>query len=89
MKRLSLVCGAASLAALSLSTTANAEPAIVYVPTEAIDLVPTEMCPVPQSGQSNTGLGCGGVAEAGTVDPYEATSMPSSPAFRPRSTPTT
>lgn len=71
MKRVFLVCGAASLAALSLSTTANAEPAIIYVPTEAIDLVPTEFCPVPQSGQSNAGLGCGGVADAATIEPYE------------------
>jgi len=71
MKRLFLLTGVASLAALSLSTQASAEPGIIVLPSEDVELVPTANCPVMQGGQTNAGLGCGGVSEPGTVTAYD------------------
>ena len=70
MKRLVLLSSAATLAAIAAPNSAGADPGILYIPTEAIDLVPTAECPIAQGGQPHSGLGCGGVAEAGTVEPY-------------------
>lgn len=36
----------------------DAAPAVVYIPTEGIDLTPVEMCPIAQGGRDNSGLGC-------------------------------
>src|SRR6185503_4749775 len=35
-----------------------AAPAILYIPMEAITLVPLAACPIPQGGNDNPGLGC-------------------------------
>ncbi len=48
----------------------DAAPAVLFVPTEPVDLVPATMCPVSTGGQSNSGLGCiAGLEEAGPSTP--------------------
>jgi MYXO-CTERM domain-containing protein len=48
----------------------NAAHGVLYIPTEAIDLVPVDMCPIPQQGNDNPGLGCTDlVAEPTTLEP--------------------
>ena len=71
MKRFAFLTSAAALAIVVAPSSASAgDPGILYVPNEGIDLVPTEACPIPVGGQPHSGLGCGGVSEPGTVDPY-------------------
>jgi MYXO-CTERM domain-containing protein len=48
--------------------TAAAEPAVLYVPTEPVTLLPLNMPPCGSSVSS--ALGCGGVTEEQTLDPY-------------------
>ncbi|MBL4685567.1 MAG: hypothetical protein JKY37_13315, partial [Nannocystaceae bacterium] len=71
MKRLSLLTGLASLAALSLPGSASAEPTVLVIPTEAVEITNTGMCSVPQNNNlSNSALGCFNAA-SGTREPYD------------------
>lgn len=40
------------------ATEYEAAPATVFIPLEAIPLVPSSVCPVPQAGENNSALGC-------------------------------
>jgi hypothetical protein len=80
MNRFCLISSAAAVSLLSFAPTAAAEPGIVYIPTEAIELYPSGIvdtpCELVSTGEDNPGLGCiAGLAEAGTRDPYAQAAM--------------
>jgi MYXO-CTERM domain-containing protein len=73
MKRFCLISSATALAALSLPAVANAEPAILYIPTEEVLLTPSGMdvCTGVSMSDYNSGLGCvPGLDAAGGQSPY-------------------
>ncbi len=72
MKRICLISCALAVAGLALApTTALAEPAILYVPTDPVTVRPTgEGECSGMGGQVNSALGCGGAAEEGEEPPY-------------------
>ena len=73
MKRFCLISSVSALAALSLPATADAEPAILYIPTEEISLSPSGMdaCAGVSMSDYNAGLGCvPGLSSAGGQTPY-------------------
>jgi MYXO-CTERM domain-containing protein len=67
MKRTCLISSALALSVLA-PTLAAAEPAILYIPTEAVTLRPTSMAPC--GSQVNSALGCGGASEETEEPPF-------------------
>jgi MYXO-CTERM domain-containing protein len=68
MKRTCLISSALALSVLA-PTLASAEPAILYIPTEAVTLRPTSMAPC--GSAVNSALGCGGASEETEEPPYD------------------
>ncbi len=62
MKRFCLISSAAAASLLALANVAQAEPAVLYIPTEPIDLVPSgtigTLCENVGMGEYNPGAGC-------------------------------
>lgn len=52
-----------ALGAAAIPQSASAEPGILFVPNEDTVLIPVVTCPVSQSGQNNSALGCANVAK--------------------------
>lgn len=67
MKRTCLISSALALTVLA-PTVASAEPAILYIPTEDVTLLPTGTAPC--GSGTNSALGCGGVSEETVITPF-------------------
>lgn len=67
MKRTCLISSALALTVLA-PTVASAEPAILYIPTDPVTLLPTGMAPC--GSGVNSALGCGGVDAETEIAPY-------------------
>lgn len=75
MKRFCLISSAAAASLLALAPVANAEPAILYIPTEEITLQPSGIVDTPcanvSTSEYNPGLGCfPGLEMEATESPY-------------------
>lgn len=67
MKRTCLISSALALTVLA-PTVASAEPAILYIPTDPVTLLPTGMAPC--GSGVNSALGCGGVDAETEIAPF-------------------
>lgn len=87
MKRFCLISSVAAMAAVSLPATADAEPAILYIPTEATTLYPAGAqdtpCAAVSLGDYNAGLGClpAALTDGETMEPAYADAAALTAAF--------